>query len=514
MRLRSLRCALAVAMPILTALIPSCALLISTETISGDVIDAGAGGAGGSHGTSTSASYIGGGGAGGAAGPTSSGSGSGPGGGGGTGGTGTTRACADRVSWSAFITGNAEDIVMAIATPTLFYLAATVTGELMVGQTTAPPPLGGGADGDVLVIAYDLAKDQPVWVKRFGTAGQEEVKGAVVHDGKLLLAVNYDGAFGFDPGCNVPMDPGHRRTAIVEVNSNEGGYCPHTRDFLFGAGETHDLALDEDSLWAVCTSDAFYFVSRFATDFVGAPATGGASPPDIKKPSIAPLVAKAVVVGGFDGTLTIPHSAFELDAKGTDAFLASFVPATDMSLDVVAGQSGAAFGDDAFQSFNQVRTDGTSLFVIGENTGTMNMGKGDLQSAGAKDIVVGRYSDALACAWSAQFGGAGNETGASIAVGSGLVAIAGGHDADLEIGTNLTTVGGTDVFVAALDKADGAPQWACSFGGENEDIAKAVAVTSNGSVLLAGTFSGQASFGKDLDGGFGSIFVIALDGGK
>lgn len=62
-------------------------------------------------------------------------------------------------------------------------------------------------------------------------------------------------------------------------------------------------------------------------------------------------------------------------------------------------------------------------------------------------------------------------------------------------GTELESAGGTDIFVAKLTKA-GAPAFApLRFGGAGDDAATGVAVDEDGSIVIGGTFQGQATFG-------------------
>ncbi len=58
----------------------------------------------------------------------------------------------------------------------------------------------------------------------------------------------------------------------------------------------------------------------------------------------------------------------------------------------------------------------------------------------------------------------------------------------------IESKGGNDIFLADYD-ANGNLFWVISAGGPGEDIAKAVAVLSNGDVVITGTFEGAVDFG-------------------
>lgn len=61
----------------------------------------------------------------------------------------------------------------------------------------------------------------------------------------------------------------------------------------------------------------------------------------------------------------------------------------------------------------------------------------------------------------------------------------------------IESKGGYDIFLADYD-ADGNLFWVISVGGQGDDIAKAVAVLSNGDVVITGTFEGSVDFGGQI----------------
>lgn len=84
-------------------------------------------------------------------------------------------------------------------------------------------------------------------------------------------------------------------------------------------------------------------------------------------------------------------------------------------------------------------------------------------------------------------------------------------------GSELTSAGGTDMFVAKTNKA-GAPVFApIQFGGTGDDAATGVAVDDDGSIVLGGTIQGEATFGpqrlkaETRHPGQRAVFVARLD---
>jgi hypothetical protein len=61
-------------------------------------------------------------------------------------------------------------------------------------------------------------------------------------------------------------------------------------------------------------------------------------------------------------------------------------------------------------------------------------------------------------------------------------------------GTNLTSRGGSDIFVAKYDSA-GTLAWVKQEGGANNDYGDGIAVNGTGNIYVTGDFSGDATFG-------------------
>ena len=96
--------------------------------------------------------------------------------------------------------------------------------------------------------------------------------------------------------------------------------------------------------------------------------------------------------------------------------------------------------------------------------------------------------------------------------------LAGSFAGKLQIaGGELASAGGTDIFVAKANKA-GAPVFPpLRFGGTGDDAATGVAVDDDGSIVLAGTFQGEAELGGQRlraevrHPGQRAVFVARLD---
>lgn len=479
-------------------LAPACALIAGSETITGDLIDAGHGGATSTTTSSTTTSST----------TTSSTT---------TSSTTTTGGAACASSWLVKIDGKATDVLLAVDEGSQhIFLAATVTGEVSVGETKHPPNAG-AFDSDILLVRYD-ENGVAQWSRRYGTGGDERVKGlAFSTSNRVIAAIEYQPAKGHGFGCSTGVDAGAGTfAAVVALDPTSNGDCTSGSDLFFNPGSVVDLAVAPGSsdVWtAGVSSSNTLSIGHIVGPSIHGPALGGGSPAP-NPIAITVVDGAAVLAGGFSsgfadyqGTASFPSS------DGTDALLVRF---KKVAPDKVYGDGGVAFTGAGYQAFHRVTSDVDAIFAVGEAAGSVDLGAdaGALGSAGGRDVLVVKRGADLSPLWGARFGGVGNERGTVIAARSGRVLIAGQHSGGFSIADPLAAHGGEDVFVAALDDAAaGAPLWACSFGGANDDLVKALRAVSGG-LVITGTFSGPANFGQAIDGGGDAIFVAKLTGGS
>lgn len=98
--------------------------------------------------------------------------------------------------------------------------------------------------------------------------------------------------------------------------------------------------------------------------------------------------------------------------------------------------------------------------------------------------------------WVKNIGGSGYESIEDIASdASGNVYVIGSFENTIQIGsTSLVSSGSYDIFFAKFDQ-NGNPLFAISAGGPEYDIGHSISIDNNGDILVAGIFSGTASFG-------------------
>lgn len=123
-----------------------------------------------------------------------------------------------------------------------------------------------------------------------------------------------------------------------------------------------------------------------------------------------------------------------------------------------------------------------------------------LTSSGGGDVFILKQNAAGNILWAIKAGGNGSDRGTSVATdGAGNIYVCGYFSGTASFGsTQLVSSANTqDIFVAKLDAA-GNFLWARKFGGNDVDLALALAVDKHYDVVITGQFKGNATFGSTL----------------
>ncbi len=153
-----------------------------------------------------------------------------------------------------------------------------------------------------------------------------------------------------------------------------------------------------------------------------------------------------------------------------------------------------------------------NTYATGHFSGTMTIGSTVLASDGTKqDLFVAKLDPTGNLLWASRFGGTGQDRGWGIDVASdGSVYVTGDFSGTMTAGAStLTSAGGADVFVLALDTA-GAVRWArrCGTAAGNDKEAH-IAVADDGSVYVTGVFNSESSVAATAD--FGTLTLTTDD---
>ena len=204
----------------------------------------------------------------------------------------------------------------------------------------------------------------------------------------------------------------------------------------------------------------------------------------------------------FDGT---PYTANS--GLNADAFVAKLTPTgSAVWMRQVGGPS------DDFVYGLGLLPDG-SLIAAGFFQGTGVFGTSNLTASG-EDAFVMRLNPAGQVVWARRFGSTGTEAIRWLNVRpDGTILITGWFENTVAFGaTSLTSSGGRDIFVAELD-AEGQVEWAKRAGGSGTDLPRYIGTRPDGGVLVAGNFTGTATFdGATLTTAGSDDVMVALLG--
>lgn len=158
--------------------------------------------------------------------------------------------------------------------------------------------------------------------------------------------------------------------------------------------------------------------------------------------------------------------------------------------------------------------DDGNTYVAGVFHVTITFGSTTLTTSGTRDIYVAKLDNSGNWLWAKKAGGPGDDNCTSIAIDSeGNVFVTGAFDGTCTFGgTNLTSAGSQDIYLAKLD-TNGNWQWAVRAGGWNTEYAYSVACDNLGNVFLTGYFYDTAAFGSTNLTSIGNndIFIAKLD---
>jgi hypothetical protein len=284
-------------------------------------------------------------------------------------------------------------------------VTADAAGNVLVtGSFAGTVNFGGSAlttnatTNDIFIAKFDPFGNH-LWSKRFGTANEQNAY-AVTTDasGNVLIGGRFANMVDF--GGNVLVSAGSVDMFVAKFDSS--GAHVWSKGFG-GAGDQTGRSVDTDSAGNVVVTGAFAQTIDFGG---GALSSAGASDACVAK----------------------------LDSAGNHVW-------------------SKRFGDVTDQYANGVAVDAVgNVVVIGRFAGTVDFGGGGLSSGGGNDIYVAKFTSSGTHLWSEGFGGAGDQSGLSLATDAASNVVVTGYFAqtiDFGGGT-LTSAGSDDIFLAKL----------------------------------------------------------------
>nr|MDD3720776.1 SBBP repeat-containing protein [Candidatus Gracilibacteria bacterium] len=157
-----------------------------------------------------------------------------------------------------------------------------------------------------------------------------------------------------------------------------------------------------------------------------------------------------------------------------------------------------------------------NIYVTGRFNSTADIFGSSLTSAGNGDIYIAKLDNNCNSIWVKQAGTTNDDGGNGIALdGSGNVYAAGYFYGTINMfGTNLTSAGGTDIYLVKLDNG-GNPLLAVRTGGTGYEFTNGVKLDTSGNIYIIGYYNGTTNlFGTNLgSAGNYDSFVAKLDSG-
>ena len=216
--------------------------------------------------------------------------------------------------------------------------------------------------------------------------------------------------------------------------------------------------------------------------------------------------------GWFEQTATF-DGGMVTSAGGRDIILARFNSFTG-TVDLMKQYGGTGRDEVSGSGIASLVSDPSSFVMAGFFDDTLAFG-GTAQaitaSQGGLDMWIAKLDSTGTGIWAVTFGGPGDDRDVSCVLdGNGDVYLTGTFTTSISFGSiALTSVGGSDHFIAKLSGSDGSPIWAISFGSTGDEHAGRSTVDANGHLAFSGTVAGALDGMPTLGGA--DAYVAELD---
>jgi len=345
-------------------------------------------------------------------------------------------------SWHYHYTGANAQGISSVAVDALdnIYVAGNFYGTTNFGggnRTSA-----GGAD--IVVVKYD-ANGLWLWDRTYGDASDGQFANDIAVDAanNVYISGGFDGSVNFGLGALTSL--GSRDLFLAKLN---------TSGTTLWAKRFGDAQEQQPGGITLDLGSAVYFTGwyRGSPDFGGGPLTNN---------------------GLYDAFLV------KLSSTGVHQWSKRFGDAGD--------QRGIAVATDHW----------TNVYLGMDFTGTIDVGNGNVTSAGNFDIEVVQYGPTGNYQWSGRYGDAANQFVQAIETqfADGYPYVTGSNAGVVDFGGGpITSAGGLDIFLAKFD-CFGGHMWSKGFGDASDQSGLCLAVDTFGDVCLAGDNSGTVNFG-------------------
>ncbi|MCA9621404.1 MAG: hypothetical protein KC731_20425, partial [Myxococcales bacterium] len=354
--------------------------------------------------------------------------------------------------WGKVFGGPGDDLARRLAVSAMgeVLVAGAFFGSLELG--VAPLVSAGLSDG--FVLRLDASTGDLVRAERFGDEEAQAIAGLAVDGaGDVVVAGSFSGTIDFGGGELTAAGVGD---AFVAKRSSAGAHRWSARFGLGGDAQWVDVALTPSG--------------------------------------------DAVVGGDFDGAVDLGSGP--LASNGRDVML--------VELDGASGapQIGRVVAGAGRQEVTALAVDGSGhLALSGRNLGTVDFGGGVLA---ATNFVV-TTSASGEHVWSRAFGTTDAAFEDVTFDAAGGVVVVGSLDGSIDFGGGAIATTSRDAIVVRFHQS-GAHLWSHAFGAGGSERAQAVAVDTQGRIVVAGSFTQAVDFGGGVIGvaGASDLFFLQL----
>ncbi len=369
-------------------------------------------------------------------------------------------------------TGNDQGLSIAVDANGNVYTTGIFRGTTDFDPGAGVYNLTATVGNDIFISKLD-ANGNFLWAKQMGSGGNTRSNSIVLDaNGNIYTTGNFQNTADFDPGAGV-----YNLTSIVG------------NDVFISK-----LDANGNFLWAKQIECAnTNWSNSIAVDVNG----------------------NVYTTGYFQGTADFDpgSSTYNLTSVGNDDI---FITKLNGNGNFLWTKQMGGTGSD--RSYSIAITNG-NVYATGVFAGTtdFNIGFGsyNLTSAGGQDIFVSKLDINGNFLWAKQMGGVNNELAYSIAIDANEYVYTTGYcqgTADFDPGSgvyNLTSTGGSDIFVSKLD-ANGNFLCAANMGGTGHERSHFIAVDAAENVYTTGYFQGTADFDPSI-GNYNLTSAISSD---
>lgn len=367
--------------------------------------------------------------------------------------------------WSIAFGGTGPDRIESVSLTATGdpVVAGSYGSGISIGATNITN--AGGLDG--FVMRFSGTDGSLTWTRHFGDAQNQRVASVGVATSTDDVFCFGDFAGTIDFGGQMFTSSGLEDLFAVRYDSagtffaalKSGDALGQTaRNIVVnGTGITYAAARFDGKLdWGPVTSagQGDVFLGKFQTNGAVAWALqmGDTNTQQPNGLALVPGGGGVAMVGEFEGAATLGGKAIS-SKGGFDAFIAQVDAAGAVSWIRTIGDAPMATPDDQYATDVAISSGGT-LFVTGYVAGTVNFGDNVVSGPGDTDFFVMRIESTGQTAWALRSGSDNSQFGRAIALsGNTHLVVAGDFRNTLDLGNGpLTSAGSNDIFVAKLNR--------------------------------------------------------------